>query len=143
MHTLLVVIQSTLCPHNYYKTTQISWKYIWMKNQLFSSHIFLCSNRTVCDFIDCVPTQGKSLSVICGALKWLVDCEERDRQREEQILSGNPSTSATSTQSKEDASTGIYLTLGVRMRIMPCASKRDTATFLRDITATFVSDFPV
>ena len=28
------------------------------------------------------------------------------------------------------------------MHIMPRASKRDTATFLRDVTTTFLSDIP-
>lgn len=32
--------------------------------------------------------QGKSLSIICGALKWLVDREERDRAQLEAVLEG-------------------------------------------------------
>ena len=32
--------------------------------------------------------QGKSLSLICGALKWLADCEQRERERVDAILAG-------------------------------------------------------
>ena len=32
--------------------------------------------------------QGKSLSLICGALKWLLDSEEREKAEAEQLLSG-------------------------------------------------------
>ena len=42
----------------------------------------------------CTAAQGKSLSLICGALRWLEDSESRDRQRVEQMLDGGagPST---------------------------------------------------
>ena len=42
----------------------------------------------------CTAAQGKSLSLICGALRWLEDSESRDRQRVEQTLAGGagPST---------------------------------------------------
>ena len=34
------------------------------------------------------PFKGKSLSLICGALRWLVDSEERDKARIEAVLAG-------------------------------------------------------
>lgn len=33
--------------------------------------------------------QGKSLSLICGALKWLEDHEKKQRESFENMLSGN------------------------------------------------------
>ena len=41
--------------------------------------------------------KGKSLSLICGALKWLVDSEKRQKERNEAILSGNAPPTATVT----------------------------------------------
>ena len=38
--------------------------------------------------------KGKSLSLICGALKWLVDSEERDKARIEAVLAGELPPSA-------------------------------------------------
>ena len=38
--------------------------------------------------------QGKSLSLICGALKWLVDHEEHHKKKLEAVLSGSVSPSA-------------------------------------------------
>ena len=38
--------------------------------------------------------KGKSLSLICGALKWLVDSEERDKARIEAVLAGKLPASA-------------------------------------------------
>ena len=38
--------------------------------------------------------KGKSLSLICGALKWLVDSEERDKAKIEAVLAGKLPTSA-------------------------------------------------
>jgi hypothetical protein len=40
------------------------------------------------------PFKGKSLSLICGALKWLVDGEERDKARIEAVLAGELPPSA-------------------------------------------------
>lgn len=51
--------------------------------------------------------QGKSLSVICGALRWLEDSERRDRERVEQTLTGcDISTDAQGDS--EQGSNGIY-----------------------------------
>ena len=37
----------------------------------------------------CVCTlQGKSMSLICGALKWLKDSDERDKKEAEEVLTG-------------------------------------------------------
>ena len=40
------------------------------------------------------PFKGKSLSLICGALKWLADSEERDKARIEAVLAGDLPPSA-------------------------------------------------
>lgn len=36
----------------------------------------------------CCVEQGKSMSLICGALKWLKDSDERDKNEAEKILAG-------------------------------------------------------
>ena len=41
-----------------------------------------------------VSSQGKSLSIICGALKWLVDREGRDKERLDAVLEGKLPASA-------------------------------------------------
>lgn len=58
-------------------------------------------------------SQGKSLSLICGALKWLVDSEQRDKERVEAVLAGRlpPSVlqsqgSSNKTATNTAASTG-------------------------------------
>lgn len=53
-----------------------------------------------------VCAQGKSLSLICGALKWLTDCEQRDREREEQILAGKPTGTASTPAATDEADSG-------------------------------------
>ena len=42
--------------------------------------------------------QGKSLSLICGALRWLLDHEEQERLKVEAVLSGSLSPSALEDQ---------------------------------------------
>lgn len=56
-------------------------------------------------FKTCFVTQGKSLSLICGALSWLTDSEEKRRQEraallqkgEEALSSAAPSSSTSSS----------------------------------------------
>ena len=53
--------------------------------------------------------QGKSLSLICGALKWLVDNEQREKERIEAILSGEVPAISTDHEEGEkmkDTSSG-------------------------------------
>lgn len=45
-------------------------------------------------FIPPPSFKGKSLSLICGALKWLVDSEEREKARIEAVLAGELPASA-------------------------------------------------
>ncbi len=52
--------------------------------------------------------QGKSLSIICGALKWLLDREERDKEEIAAVLEGKLSASALKTStSRQEASAGM------------------------------------
>ena len=55
--------------------------------------------------------QGKSLSVICGALRWLVDSEQRDREAVERTLSGGTAGSGAAGQAKEHGDDGAYVVL--------------------------------
>ena len=60
--------------------------------------------------------QGKSLSVICGALRWLVDSEQRDREAVERTLSGSTTGSGAAGQAKEDGDDGAYV-CGVKITV--------------------------
>ncbi len=52
----------------------------------------------ICDFNTCVLlTQGKSLSLICGALSWLTDHEEKRRQEAAALLQEGEAALSTST----------------------------------------------
>ena len=42
----------------------------------------------------CFRPKGKSLSLICGALKWLVDSEKRDKAKIAAVLAGELPASA-------------------------------------------------
>ena len=57
-----------------------------------------------------VEMQGKSLSVICGSLRWLGDSERRDREAVERALAGD--TTATSCGAtgadKKDGDDGMH-----------------------------------
>lgn len=48
--------------------------------------------------------QGKSLSIVCGCLKWLTDHQEKETRRLEAILAGNLSAlpSVENEEMKED-----------------------------------------
>ena len=50
--------------------------------------------------------KGKSLSLICGALKWLVDSEEREKAKMEAVLSGKLPPSVLEEQTHQDVATG-------------------------------------
>ena len=56
--------------------------------------LFFCSGATVF-----VLLQGKSLSIICGALKWLLDREQKDKSILTAVLEGRlpPSSTAAAT----------------------------------------------
>lgn len=48
--------------------------------------------------------QGKSLSIICGAVRWLLDREERDREQLRAVLEGKlPATSLQLSQTPADS----------------------------------------
>ena len=46
------------------------------------------------------------MSLICGALKWLVDSEEREKAKMEAVLSGKLPPSALEEQTHQDVATG-------------------------------------
>lgn len=54
------------------------------------------------------PSQGKSLSIICGALKWLVDKEEQEGERLDAVLSGRLPASALHGPLSAPPATGQY-----------------------------------
>lgn len=54
--------------------------------------------------------QGKSLSLICGALRWLEDSEKRDREKMELTLAGCDGTIDTEREG-EDTSDGTCMAI--------------------------------
>lgn len=52
----------------------------------------------------CSSTQGKSLSLICGALSWLTDHEEQSRQKAAALLHEGQLVLSTSTAASSAAS---------------------------------------
>lgn len=64
--------------------------------------VFVCLNLKVL----CSELQGKSLSLICGALSWLTDYEEKRRQETAALLQeGEAALSTSATQSSTGNST--------------------------------------
>ena len=51
---------------------------------VLASLFFICIKI----FYLCCVEQGKSMSLICGALKWLKDSDERDKSEADNILTG-------------------------------------------------------
>lgn len=82
-----VLLERCVCTHA---------KEIWYFVKPAGFFFFTC---TVC------PTlQGKSLSLICGALSWLTDYEERRKQEAAALLQEEAALSTSTTQSSTNSS---------------------------------------
>ena len=65
--------------------------------------------------------QGKSLSIICGALRWLEDCEQRERERVERVLAGcDDSTTDTHSAQEQESDDGRDLIIYMHYHIVCC-----------------------
>ena len=72
-----------------------------------STHAEVCVG--LCLHMLRVRLQGKSLSVICGAQRWLEDCEKRDREKVEKTLTGPHATTDTLSSKQQNCDNGIYI----------------------------------
>ena len=63
--------------------------------------------------VDMCCVQGKSLSVICGALRWLEDREQRDRESAERTLAGSDAHTAGKQDNTDDGTVCMYVCMYV------------------------------
>lgn len=64
----------------------------------------------ICVFSTCFGTQGKSLSLICGALSWLTDFEETRRQETAALLQKGEAALSSAAQSSSSSTEPDWIT---------------------------------
>lgn len=87
--SLKVQLERCVCVHVYKRDH--SRRFCILFNELSFQHIF-------------PKTQGKSLSLICGALSWLTDNEEKRRQEAAALLQEGEAALSTSTAQSSTSS---------------------------------------
>lgn len=88
----------------------------------------------ICVFITCFGTQGKSLSLICGALSWLTDLEEKRRQETAALLQKGEVALSSAAQSSSSSTEPDWITDFVQKK-----AERDLVSKLKVKMSYFVS----
>lgn len=68
----------------------------------FMSQLYQALEQSKIGIFESPTGTGKSLSLICGALKWLSDYEEQQRQELDDLLQGKMKASSEKKLSKQD-----------------------------------------
>lgn len=82
----------------------------------------------------CFGTQGKSLSLICGALSWLTDFEEKRRQETAALLQKGEAALSSAAQSSSSSSEPDWITDFVQKK-----AERDLVSKLKVKMSCFVN----
>lgn len=100
-----------------------------------------CGARNSCNLLHdlcfqhmCFGTQGKSLSLICGALSWLTDFEERRRQETAALLQKGEAALSSAAQSSGSSDDPDWITDFVQKK-----AERDLVSKLKVTISCFVN----
>lgn len=88
----------------------------------------------ICVFNTCFGTQGKSLSLICGALSWLTDFEERRRQETAALLQKGEAALSSAAQSSSSYAEPDWITDFVQKK-----AERDLVSKLKVKMSCFIN----
>lgn len=88
----------------------------------------------ICVFNMCFGTQGKSLSLICGALSWLTDFEEKRRQETAALLQKGEAALSSAAQASNSSAEPDWITDFVQKK-----AERDLVSKLKVKMSHFVN----